>query len=153
LLLGVCLTPRRDECLLAWQLQNALHLQAVALNWLQFSVSLARRRWTLWLPHCCFGSSTSPAAGVVTRAGGGEARPCCLGEVLHQLFRNGCYKWLRILGHVAAGAWERGRDAALGSFLTGFVLAESKMVSYESTSVRLGGAVPQEVCMQFCALQ
>lgn len=90
---------------------------------------------------------------MVTRAGGGEACPCFLDKVLCLLFQNGFYKWWRILDHIIAGAWEQGRDPALGSFLTLFVLAEIKMVSYELKTICLGGTVAQGARKQFCALQ
>lgn len=101
--------------LLAWQLLNALKLQAVALNWLRFSVFLAWRCWDLWLPGCCSGSSTSPTTGVVghwSRWWWGWS----LLQVLCLPFQNGFYKWWRILDHIIVGAWERGRGPVLGSF-------------------------------------
>lgn len=73
--------------------------------------------------------------------------PVCL------LFQKGFYKWWRILDHIIARAGARGRDPALGFFSAVFVLAEIKMVSYESKRVRLGGAVPQGLCMQFRSFQ
>lgn len=140
--------------LLARQLVSALKLQAVVLNWLQFSVFLDQRCWALWLPGCCLGCSSSPATG-----GSPQQLVVRLVPVFWITSYACSFKWvLRMVedpgSHYCRFLGERQRSSPKLLFNSIRIARnQNGKLWIELKRVCLGGAAAQGLCMQFCALQ